>query len=58
MAIPGKAFRNRARASKTDRDAWSLALPLGALLLAAFVAAAVPDWRAARVDPVIALRNK
>ena len=40
------------------RDAWSLALPLGALLLAAFVAAVVPAWRAARVDPVIALRNE
>jgi putative ABC transport system permease protein len=40
------------------RDAWSLALPLGTLLLAAFVAAGVPAWRAARVDPVIALRNE
>ncbi len=40
------------------RDVWSLALPLGTLLLAAFVAAAVPAWRAARVDPVIALRNE
>ena len=40
------------------RDVWSLALPLGTLLLAAFVAAVVPAWRAARVDPVIALRNE
>ena len=40
------------------RDAWSLALPLATLLLAAFVAAVVPAWRAARVDPVIALRNE
>jgi ABC-type lipoprotein release transport system permease subunit len=39
-------------------DVWSLALPLGTLLLAAFVAAAVPAWRAARVDPVTALRNE
>ena len=40
------------------RDVWSLAVPLGTLLLAAFVAAVVPAWRAARVDPVIALRNE
>jgi len=39
-------------------DVWSLALPLGMLLVATFVAAAVPAWRAARVDPVIALRNE
>jgi putative ABC transport system permease protein len=40
------------------RDVASLALPLGTLLLATLVAAAVPAWRAARVDPVIALRNE
>ena len=40
------------------RDVSSLALPLGTLLLAALVEAAVPAWRAARVDPVIALRNE
>jgi ABC-type lipoprotein release transport system permease subunit len=40
------------------RDVWSLALPVGALLLATFVAAVVPAWRAARVDPVIALRHE
>jgi predicted permease len=38
-------------------DVWNLALSLATLLLAALVAAAVPAWRAARVDPVIALRN-
>lgn len=35
----------------------SLALPLGTLLVAALGAAAVPAWRAARVDPVNTLRN-
>jgi ABC-type antimicrobial peptide transport system permease subunit len=40
----------------TPLDFWSLALPLGTLLLAALMAAAVPALRAARVDPIIALR--
>lgn len=39
-------------------DGSSVALPLGALLLTALVAAAVPAWRAARVDPLLALRNQ
>ena len=42
----------------TARGIASLALPLGTLLLAAAVAAAIPAWRAACVDPVIALRNE
>jgi ABC-type antimicrobial peptide transport system permease subunit len=40
------------------RDVWSLALPLGTLLLATLVAGTVPAWRAAGVDPVIALRSE
>jgi predicted permease len=35
---------------------WSLALPFGTLFLTALLAAALPALRAARVDPVIALR--
>jgi ABC-type lipoprotein release transport system permease subunit len=37
-------------------DFWSLALPLGTLMLTALLAATLPALRAARVDPVIALR--
>lgn len=37
-------------------DFWSLALPLGMLMMAALLAAALPALRVARVDPVIALR--
>jgi ABC-type antimicrobial peptide transport system permease subunit len=42
----------------TPLDFWSLAVPLGLLLLAAATASALPAWRAARVDPVVALRNE
>ncbi len=37
-------------------DFWSLTLPLATLLLTALLAAAIPAIRAARVDPVVALR--
>jgi ABC-type antimicrobial peptide transport system permease subunit len=40
----------------TPLDFWSLALPLGTLLLAALLAAMLPALRVARVDPVVALR--
>jgi putative ABC transport system permease protein len=40
----------------SPRDFWSVALPLGLLLLAALLAATLPALRVARVDPVIALR--
>ena len=42
----------------TALDAWSVALPLGALAATAGLAVALPAWRAARVDPVIALRHE
>lgn len=42
----------------TPLDVWSLALPVGTLLLAAALAAVVPAWRATRVDPVVALRHE
>jgi predicted permease len=42
----------------TPVDAWSLALPLGALLIAATLASILPASRAARVDPVVALRSE
>ncbi|MPY87818.1 MAG: FtsX-like permease family protein [Luteitalea sp.] len=37
-------------------DFWSLALPVGSLLCAGALAAVLPARRAARVDPVVALR--
>jgi hypothetical protein len=40
----------------TPLDFWSVALPLGILFVAALLAAVLPAMRAARVDPVIALR--
>jgi ABC-type antimicrobial peptide transport system permease subunit len=39
-------------------DLGSLALPLALLLAAAALAALRPAWRAARVEPAIALRNE
>jgi hypothetical protein len=40
----------------TPFDFWSLVVPLGLLMATATIAAALPAMRAARVDPVIALR--
>jgi ABC-type antimicrobial peptide transport system permease subunit len=37
-------------------DFWSVALPLAAVLLSASLAAVLPGLRAARVDPMVALR--
>jgi predicted permease len=39
-------------------DFWSLAVPIGCILLAAFVASLPPAVRAARTDPLIALRHE
>jgi predicted permease len=39
-------------------DFWSLALPLACLLLASAMAAIPPAVRAARVDPIVALRHE
>ncbi len=39
-------------------DFWSLALPLACFLLASALAALPPAFRAARVDPIVALREE
>jgi predicted permease len=39
-------------------DFWSLLLPAGSLVVATALAAAVPAWRAARIDAAIALRRE
>jgi ABC-type antimicrobial peptide transport system permease subunit len=40
----------------TPLNVWSFAVPLTTLLLAAVLAGTLPAYRAARVDPAIALR--
>ena len=42
----------------TPMSFWSLALPLTALLLAALLAVALPGFRAARMEPAVALRDE
>jgi ABC-type antimicrobial peptide transport system permease subunit len=39
-------------------DFWSLALPLACFLVACVLAALPPAFRAARVDPIVALREE
>jgi ABC-type lipoprotein release transport system permease subunit len=42
----------------TTADPWSFAAAAGVLLLTAVVASVAPMRRAARVDPVVVLRNE
>jgi predicted permease len=42
----------------TPLDFWSLALPVGTLLLTALLASALPALQASRVDPAVALRDE
>ncbi|MGB9456192.1 MAG: ADOP family duplicated permease [Bryobacteraceae bacterium] len=54
LARPMESLLYEVKAS----DFWSLALPVALLLAAATLAALRPAWRAAKVEPAVALRNE
>jgi putative ABC transport system permease protein len=57
LAVPGGRLVRSLLVGVTPADVTTLAATAGLLLAVAVIAAGVPAWRAARVDPSIALRG-